>query len=303
MSGLFAYGTLKARELAYSQIEKLVENVIEVKLIDYEIGIRDSLPVIFESKGATVAGDLIFPIVNSVEAFWSKVENHEGKSLYKKTQIRVQDRLRQIYDCSVFIGKGTKGQGYTKLNNSTWSSKYDPYLAYSFPILLASIREIQKKSYLANIYTPYWVYMNKLQEKYLLLIVLMEHIALLLYGGSKDTGPNLRITQLGTEPEWDIAYKKILHGPGIKILEIKDVRNLKDKYRNDSAQNAIKTYYQIRNNLSHQGKGGFGDCDLIYTSLIDLSSILEEYLKIKIDGIEAQWDKVLRAGNTRGMEP
>jgi hypothetical protein len=54
-------------------------------------------------------------------------------------------------------------------------------------------------------------------------------------------------------------------------------------------------YYQVRSNLSHQGKGGFEDCDLIYACLIDLSAILNEYLQVKIIGIEEEWKKVVRS--------
>jgi hypothetical protein len=59
LDGLFAYGTLKKDELAFAQIEHLVESVEVVQLSDYEIGIRDSLPVIFESKGSNVEGELL----------------------------------------------------------------------------------------------------------------------------------------------------------------------------------------------------------------------------------------------------
>ena len=52
-------------------------------------------------------------------------------------------------------------------------------------------------------------------------------------------------------------------------------------------------YYQVRSNLSHQGKGGFEDCDLIYGCLIDLSAILNEYLRVKIIGIEEEWKKAV----------
>jgi hypothetical protein len=56
VTGLFAYGTLKKDELAFSQIEPMVETIIKVQLSGYEIGIRDSLPVIFESKSYAVEG-------------------------------------------------------------------------------------------------------------------------------------------------------------------------------------------------------------------------------------------------------
>ena len=51
MTGLFAYGTLKKDELSFNQIKDYVESVKEARLSGFEIGIRDSLPVIFSAKG------------------------------------------------------------------------------------------------------------------------------------------------------------------------------------------------------------------------------------------------------------
>ena len=54
MNGLFAYGTLKKNELAFDQIENLVDSVKSVKLPNFEIGIRDGLPVIFVNDTSIV---------------------------------------------------------------------------------------------------------------------------------------------------------------------------------------------------------------------------------------------------------
>jgi hypothetical protein len=78
MTGLFSYGTLKKDEIAFNQIEHLVESVKEVELSNFEIGIRDGLPVVFESQGSTVQGQLLIPIATTVEKFWKTVEDYEG---------------------------------------------------------------------------------------------------------------------------------------------------------------------------------------------------------------------------------
>ena len=150
MTGLFAYGTLKKDELAFSQIEPTVETIITVQLSGYEIGIRDSLPVIFESKGYVVEGELIIPKESVADIFWKSVDDYEGKNLYQKVEAEVQDGKNQKYSCLAFIGKREKARGYTRLENSVWTSKYDPYLAYSFPILFNEIQMITKESYPAD---------------------------------------------------------------------------------------------------------------------------------------------------------
>jgi gamma-glutamylcyclotransferase (GGCT)/AIG2-like uncharacterized protein YtfP len=295
MRGLFAYGTLKKNELAFSQIQSLVETINAVQLSGYEIGIRDSLPVIFQSKSSVVEGELIIPKESTADIFWKIVEDYEGNNLYQKMEVEVEDDNRQKFSCFAFVGKREIARGYSRLAKSVWTSKYDPYLAYSFPILFNEIQKITKKSYPADMYHDYWRYMNTLQEKYLLLTVILEHIALLVIGTPNSTGPNARIAQLGASVEWATAFHAVAASSGITPTSVKDAKKLKYKYGNDSPEQAIAMYYQVRSNLSHQGKGGFEDCDLIYTCLVDLSAILSEYLRVKIIGIEEEWIKVLRS--------
>ena len=295
MTGLFAYGTLKKDELAFNQIRNFVDSVKIVRLSDFEIGIRDSLPVIFSAKGSFVMGELLVPKSESAEVFWKTVEDYEGTNLYSKAQVLVRDSDGQEIHCQTFAGKREKARGYSRLDEPSWTSKYDPYLAYSFPLLLDEIQNMAKESYPADMHLNYWRYMNSLQEKYLLLTVILEHIALLVIGTPNATGPTSRIAQLGATQEWEHAFMIVKESSGVTPIQVKDAKKLKDKFVNNSAADAIEMYYQVRSNLSHQGKGGFEDCDLIYSCLVDLAAILRQYLIVKIEGIENVWKYVNRS--------
>jgi gamma-glutamylcyclotransferase (GGCT)/AIG2-like uncharacterized protein YtfP len=297
MSGLFAYGTLKTGELAFKQIEDCIESVTRVHLSKFEIGIRDGLPVIFESANTFVKGELLIPKTAMADRFWEIVQEYEGSDLYRKTDVVVTDEDGKAINCQTFVGKREKARGYSNLENQEWSSRNDPYLAYSFPILLKSISQVKSDGYPADMYLDYWKYMNTLQERYLLLTVILEHIALLVIGTHDTSGPTARIKALGLTQEWKFAFEKVQANPGITIIQVKDSKKLKYKYDNERAEEAINTYYQVRSNLSHQGKsGGYADCELMYACLKDLSSIMSEYLKSKIPGIDQQWEKM-------GVEP
>jgi gamma-glutamylcyclotransferase (GGCT)/AIG2-like uncharacterized protein YtfP len=293
MSGLFAYGTLKTGELAFKQIEDCIESATRVHLLKFEIGIRDGLPVIFESANSFVKGELLIPKADMADRFWEIIQEYEGSDLYRKTEVVVTAEDGKAISCQTFVGKREKARGYTNLEGQEWSSRNDPYLAYSFPILLQSISQVKPDSYPADMYLEYWKYMNMLQERYLLLTVILEHTALLVIGTHDTTGPTARIRELGLTQEWKLAFETVQANRGITKIQVKDSKKLKYKYGNESAEEAINTYYQVRSNLSHQGKsGGYADCELMYACLKDLSFIMSEYLKSKVIGIDKQWEKM-----------
>ena len=291
MNSLFVYGTLKQGEIAHSQIEDYVEDVFSAELSGYELGIRDGLPVIFEQKEFKVSGELLIPKKGSEEKFWQKIENYESSKLYSKKSIKIT-LGQEIVESVTYVAKKEKGRSYIPLTTSNWTTQNYPHFAYAFPILFNSIKNFKLESYPADMYFDYWKYMNDLQQKYLLLVSHLENIAILIFGPSNDSGPISRIKQLGESAEWSTAFSNVKNQSGLQSYKVKDVRNLKDQYNNESADRAILMYYQIRNNLTHQGKSG-SDCKLIYDALQDLSKLIKELLIIKVDGIEKIWNMML----------
>lgn len=290
MNSLFVYGTLKQGEIAHSQIENYIENVFSTELSGYELGIRDGLPVIFEQKECKVSGELLIPKKGSEEKFWQKIENYESSKLYSKKSITLK-LGDEIVESVTYVAKKEKGRSYIPLTISNWTTLNYPHFAYAFPILFNSIKNFKLESYPADMYFEYWKYMNDLQQKYLLLVSHLENIAILIFGPSNDSGPISRIKQLGESAEWCTAFSNVKNQSGLRSYKVKDVRNLKDQYNNESADRAILMYYQIRNNLTHQGKSG-SDCKLIYDALQDLSRLVKELLIIKVDGIERIWNMI-----------
>ena len=291
MNSLFVYGTLKQGEIAHSQIEDYVEDVFSAELSGYELGIRDGLPVIFEQKEFKVSGELLIPKKGSEEKFWQKIENYESSKLYSKKSIKI-NLGQETVESVTYVAKKEKGRSYIPLTTSNWTTQNYPHFAYAFPILFNSIKNFKLESYPADMYFDYWKYMNNLQQKYLLLVSHLENIAILIFGPSNDSGPISRIKQLGESAEWSTAFSNVKNQSGLQSYKVKDVRNLKDQYNNESADRAILMYYQIRNNLTHQGKSG-SDCKLIYDALQDLSKLIKELLIIKVDGIEKIWNMML----------
>ena len=287
MNSLFVYGTLKEGEIAFNQIKNMVAKVSPAKLIDYQIGIEDNLPKIFEHKGSLVNGELIQPKESQSEKFLKTIQDYEG-SLYYKVPVKVEIEGSAI-DTSTYVAHGEPGRGFTRLEESAWYSRKYPYFSKHFPMLFEQIKLLGNESHLNDLYGNYWKYMDKLQGDYLKLISFLENYSLLVFGSSRSLGPNGRINMLGETKEWVLAFHQVANHIGIIPQEVSDARSPSKKYNNCDAQGAIRFFYQIRNNISHQGKSSPVDLDIIYNALKDLSLIIRELLIIKIDKIEDEW--------------
>lgn len=290
MNSLFVYGTLKEKEIAFNQIANMVAKVTPSKLLNYQIGIEDNLPKIFKQAGFFVNGELIQPKISKSENFFKTVNDYEG-SRYYRVPVRVEV-AGSTFDTSTYVAHGEPGRGFTRLEDSTWYSRKHEYFSKHFPILFENIKLLGNELHLNDSSGNYWNYMNKLQGEYLTLISFLENYCLLVFGSSRTLGPNGRMKMLGKTKEWSLAFRQVEHQIGIIPQEVSDARSPSIKYDNSSSEKAIKFFYQIRNNISHQGKSSPADLDIIYNALKDLSLIMRELLIIKIDKIEDEWSKL-----------
>ena len=287
MNSLFVYGTLKEGEIAFNQIENMVAKVFPTKLIDYQIGIEDNLPKIFKDNGSLVKGELIQPKENRLEIFFKAVHDYEG-SLYSKAPVQVEIDGSAI-DTFTYVADGKPGRGFIKLEESAWYSRKYPYFSEYFPVLYKQIKLLGNESHPNDSSRNNWTYMDTLQGHYLKLTSFLENYSLLVFGSSRSLGPNGRINMLGRTKEWALAFHRVENQIGIIPQEVRDARSTSKILENSTPENAIKFFYQIRNNISHQGKSAPADLDIIYNALKDLSEIMKELLIIKIDKIEDEW--------------
>lgn len=290
MNSLFVYGTLKEGEIAFNQIKNMVAKVSPAKLIDYQIGIEDNLPKIFRHNGSLVKGELIQPKESQSEKFFKTVQDYEG-SLYYKVPVQVEIEGSAV-DTSTYLAHGEPGRGFTRLEELAWYSRKYPFFSEYFPMLFEQIKLLGNESHLNDLNSNYWKYMDKLQGHYLKLIIFLENYSLLVFGYSRSLGPNGRLNKLGESKEWALAFHQVENQVGIIPQEVSDARSPTQRYNNSDARSAIKFFYQIRNNISHQGKSSPADLDIIFNALKDLSLIIRELLIIKIDKIEEEWFKL-----------
>jgi hypothetical protein len=87
-----------------------------------------------------------------------------------------------------------------------------------------------------------------------------------------------------------------INNPPIKVS---DSRAVEDSLSSSTPEQALFAWYQVRSNLQHRGKASLFDASLVHKSCIGLSNFLLEYLRINVQGIENEWEKLLEEKLTK----
>ncbi len=289
---LFVYGSLKPNELGYDQIADFVEESIEGRLLDFNLNLRDSLPMVIAAPNWEVDGYLLWPKESQESNFLEAVESYEG-GLYTKPQLKNVQINNEVVLAKVFIGKSPR-KGNPTLLYTPWTSIMDVHIAWSFPLLVDEIQNFIRVSDpeegMRNL--EYWKETNFLTSRYLLLISILEHLLVLKFGRSE--GINERNKEFQKSQDFISAYEQTKGENGIHADEISSAKDLDQSYRTDSYYECIEAWYQARSNLQHTGKGNLRDSKIIYNSSISLSNCLINYLEQKVPKIQEQWQKVLQ---------
>jgi hypothetical protein len=114
--------------------------------------------------------------------------------------------------------------------------------------------------------TPeFWDRFVPLQGLYLVLCSVLERYTALRFGPALD--PMRRITLLDGASDASAAARAV----DPPAMEVSDTRNLE---RTSIEHKPFETWYQVRNNLTHRGKGGFHDWVVVHDALVGLHDAL-----------------------------
>ena len=293
-STLFVYGSLKPGELGFEQIEAMVSNYRAAKLHDFALYVRDGLPIIRkQAPGETVDGVLLTINAGMEEDFWRVVTEYEGATNYKfENSIPIiSDGKKHL--SGAFTGR-KMGNGNPERLYVPWTSKLDPIFSQSFPILHRDIA-VNSLKFTDAEHDPngYWSQLNKLLSQYLLLVSILEHLTVVKFGGSKKQEPMVRIRKLQQSEGCLIALRALSDDRNNPSIKVSDSRAVEDSLSSSNPDQALFAWYQVRSNLQHRGKASLFDASLVHKSCIGLSNFLLEYLRINVQGIENEWEKLL----------
>ena len=300
-STLFVYGSLKPGELGFEQIETMVSHYSVAELHDFALYVRDGLPIIRNpAPGETVEGVLLSVTAGMEADFWRTVNEYEGVSNYKFQDLIPVYSDGQEYLTGTYIGR-KMGKGNPERLYTPWTSKLDPIFSQSFPLLHCDItRNTLKFTDAEHNPNDYWSQMNKLLSQYLLLVSILEHLTVVKFGGSKKQEPMVRIRKLQQSQGCLIAFRALSNDKINPPIKVSDSRAVEDSLSSSNPEQALFAWYQVRSNLQHRGKASLFDASLVHKSCIGLSNFLFEYLRINIQGIENEWEKLLEVKITKG---
>jgi gamma-glutamylcyclotransferase (GGCT)/AIG2-like uncharacterized protein YtfP len=292
---LFVYGTLMPGEMAYAQIADYVLRYENAKLLGYELLVRDLMPLV-DKTGATdfVQGYILTPKPETSAEFYEKLILFEGSNFEITDSLCETENLVQI-EVLVFVGVETNYGRPEKFKGPQWSTRLDPLLSKSFPVLIQDIQETLQYQFPSfNEQENIWKLKNRKISNYLLLSSILEHIWSLTHGalfaGEKGEINNL-LKSMANSSSYKSAYKAAsnLHLiPYVSISDSRDVR--KGPISTAKSSGALRTWYRIRGNSLHRGKSG-SDTEIVEDASIGLGNLLLLYLDAEIPGIREEWNK------------
>ena len=276
----FAYGALKSGEPAHCQIKNFLESPPASATIQGSLWVRDGLPLLKIGGADEVQGDLLrFSPSNCARAYETIGQFESSKHYYWQTSDVVLSS--STIRANVLAGQKLEYGRAVQIDAACWTVRDDPVFRDGLDVVRASIDLNAKVPFESAPPDRFdWQRFFHLQMSYLLLWSAIERYTALLLGSN--VNPNARVKQFGEHAVFRNAFTK----SGVtRKDEVADTRDPTDTFTLDpaNAASSILYYYQVRNNLSHRGKGAYADGEIVRQSLRELKVIFDRVL---VDSLE-----------------
>lgn len=290
------------RELAFGQISNYVDRYEEAVIRSAEIYLRDGLPALkIHSRDGyshkTVHGYVLFPKINEDSTLLKIAENYEGSN-YRLQEVEVTSLSGVKLEAVTFAGSKIE-QSNPEPWEGDWSTAYSPLLGYGYPNLVINLGLKEPKVPTSLNPGSYWKdseYWNgkgawpgllRIEGDYLTLTSIFEYVLSLRFGRKFGQDVMKRLYAIAEEPEMQEAFG------AIRVDEKWDVRDVTNigagRTSPDNLLKALKSCYEVRNNLTHRGKSIKSDAVKVINATKLLSDLLTSYLLIVIPDLREIW--------------
>lgn len=269
----FSYGIFRPGEIPFIGIFNFIDK-IEKKTIKGHIQIRDGVFLFSEAFKDDVNGYLIHFKSHLGENAYDFINSLEPQKLFRWSE-KLDENSNPF---NLLIGKSpNKGSESIQELHNNYSTTKDPY----FTTGLAMLNEFK---------LPEWDWELKgsfeIQMRYMFLWTIIERFTFLRYSLGAD--PNKRIHLL-EKNEYFISGLKKYVSKERKIFNTQNLEHVELKL--DNPKKAISFYYQVRNNLTHRGKGISKDYYEIMECYNELFKIIQLVIKNTLDECKKHKEK------------
>lgn len=276
----FAYGLFKPGELAYGQLESLVDGAPVKAEVSGALYVRDGLPLLKLGSMNRVRGFLLCFREDKAEEAYARISAFEPRKHYRWEAVRLEETNEVA---NALLGRSPK-KGSILVEEGEWTGRRDPVLARG----LSVVREVAaeyggEKFHPAHLDEFDWPRLFRLQMAYLFLWAIIERYATLAYGPALE--PMEKINRFGKDPAFQRALRRVV----TRHETVYDSRNPTNHADLDPERghSSAKYYYYVRSNLSHRAKGAWSDGEIVRCSLLELQEIIGLVLKDQM-GLEIE---------------
>lgn len=271
----FSYGAFKPGELAFSQIAPFLSARPESASVSGSLKVRDGLPLLDGSGGRRVQGFMLaFTIEKRLQAY-ETICQFEPKTIYLWKEAELLSPMVRV---NLLVGRKLDRGGAQELEGESWSFRDDPVFTHGMRVVEAATKEWGQNTFDSAPPDHFdWARFFRLQMSYLLLWSIIERYSAFAFGPA--LSPEAKIKALGSDPGFISALR--IHAPD-EARSVSDSRDPGQRVQLDAGypRKAAEHFYQVRNNLSHRGKGAWTDGEIVRRSLIDLVAIFREMLSL-----------------------
>lgn len=266
------YGALRPGELAFDQVSRYVQSCDEVSVAGH-LYVRDGLPLLelamSPADNSVPANLLTFRARNRRQAY-EAICRFEPRGHYQWAVTQLEKGSK----ANILVGVLPE-QGSEPAEELPWSSFRDPVFEHGLHVVHSvadASAQLPFKSAPSDSFE--WERFFTLQMAYLLLWSAVERFCALAYGPARNPMSKLR------KMARDKRIADVIRTHVCRSDTVSDVRGSRADIRLDSAdpEACLLYYYQVRNNLSHRGKGAWRDGEKVRHSLAELLAIFEASL-------------------------
>lgn len=262
----FAYGLFRRGQLAFFQLDDLVAETVDPAQIAGELLLRDGLPIIDPNGRGFVKGALLTFLPERAEEAYNRISKMEPDEHYYWDDAPVGGTR-----ANVLVGKSPK-KGSVPCEEPEWNGWNDPLFTAALDVVEETLGSQKFDWNLKPLF--------RLQMAYLLLWSSIERYVSLRYHLADKV--NEKVGHLAQEAAFVTGLRDRVHEKRFVYRADRPTeREVLDPQLPDPEfpRKAVDYYYQVRCNLTHRGKGVFGDYDLLHRSLAELLPIFREVLR------------------------